>query len=141
MAITLASDEYDEIRLSIGGDIDEDDLEDAQIDADTVLGAAESYVQARIPGGQTGLSAPEVRAYRRAVKYRCAWILAPSYPQQIAETAGQLSSRHQGTPMDQVKVFLQEQVDGEIQKLIDAGHGVEDEEEEFTPAVDVFQVN
>ena len=137
MAITLASDEYDEVRLLIGGDIDEDDLPDRQIDADTVLGAAESYVLQRIPGGQTGLSAPEVRAYRRAVKYRCAWILAPSYPQQIAETAGQLSARHQGTPMDQVKAFLQEQVDGEIQKLVDAGHGVaRSEDDEFMPAVD-----
>ena len=115
---------------------------DTRIDADTVLGAAESYVLAWIPGGQAGLSAPEVRAYRRAVKYRCAWILAPSFPQQIAETAGQLSSRHQGTPMDQTKAFLQEQVDGEIQKLVDAGHGVAvEEDEEFTPAVAVFTVN
>ena len=35
--------------------------------------------------------------------------------------------------MDQVKAFLQEQVDEEIQKLVDAGHGVADEEDEFTP--------
>ena len=41
MAITLASDEYDEIRLLIDGDIDEDDLtDDRQINADTVLGAS-----------------------------------------------------------------------------------------------------
>ena len=32
MAMTLASDEYDEIRLLIGGDIDEDDLPDRRID-------------------------------------------------------------------------------------------------------------
>ena len=141
MAMTLASDEYDEIRLLIGSDIDEDDLPDRRIDSDTALGAGESFVLTRIPGGQAGLSAREVRAYRRAVKYRCAWILAPSYPQQIAETAGQLSSRHQGTPMETMKAFLQEQVDEEIQRLVAAGHGVADEDEEFTPAVDVFTVN
>ena len=141
MAMTLASDEYDEIRLMIGGDIDEDDLPDRRIDAGTVLGAAESFVLARIPGGMNGLNAAEGRAYRRAILYRCAWILAPSFPQQIAETAGQLSARHQGTPMDQMKAFLQEQVDEEVQKLTTAGHGVVDEDEEFTPAVAVFTVN
>ena len=43
--------------------------------------------------------------------------------------------------MEQVKAFLQEQVDEEIQKLEAAGHGVADEDEEFTPAVAVFTVN
>ena len=141
MAITLASDEHDEVRLLIGNDIDEDDLPDRRIDADTVLGAAESFVRARIPGGMNGLNTAETRAYRRAVKYRCAWILAPSYPQQIAETAGQLSSRHQGTPMETMKAFLQEQVDAEIEKLEAAGYGIADEDEEFTPAVAVFTVD
>ena len=51
MAITLASDEYDEIRLQIGGDIDEEDLPDARINGGTVIGAAESYLLRRIPGG------------------------------------------------------------------------------------------
>ena len=52
MAMTLASDEYDEVRLLIGSDIDEDDLPDRQIDAGTrVLGAAESYVLSTDTGG------------------------------------------------------------------------------------------
>ena len=103
MAMTLASDEYDEIRLLIGGDIDEDDLPGQRINGGLALGAAESFVLTRIPGGMNGLTAAEGRAYRRAVLYRCAWILVPSYPQQIAETAGQLSSRHQGTPMETMR--------------------------------------
>ena len=141
MAITLTSDEYDEIRLLVGGDIDEDDLPDRRINAGTVLGAAESFVLARIPGGMNGLNAAEGRAYRRAVLYRCAWILAPSFPQQIAETAGQLSARHQGTPMEQRSAMLQEQVDDEIQTLVDAGHGVVDKDDDFTLAVTVFTVD
>ena len=97
MAITLTSDEYDEIRLLIGGDIDDEDLSDARINGGTVLGAAESYALRRIPGGQNGLSTAEMKAYRRAILYRCAWILVPSFPEQIAEAAGQLSARYQGT--------------------------------------------
>ena len=50
MAVTLASDEYDEIRLLIGGDIDDEDLKDSQIDGGTVLGAAESFVLRRDTG-------------------------------------------------------------------------------------------
>ena len=49
MAIILVSDEYDEIRLLVSGDIDEDDLKDARINGGTVLGAAESYALRRIP--------------------------------------------------------------------------------------------
>ena len=56
MAITLVSDEYDEIRLLVGGDIDEEDLSDARINGGTVLGAAESYALRRIPSGQNGLN-------------------------------------------------------------------------------------
>ena len=67
MAITLASDEYDEIRLLVGGDIDEEDLSDARINGGTVLGAAESYALRRIPGGQNGLNTADLRAYRRAI--------------------------------------------------------------------------
>ena len=139
MAITLTSDEYDEIRLLIGEDIDEDDLTDAQINGGTVLGAAESYALRRIPGGSTGLNTAETRAYRRAILYRCAWILVPSYPEQIAENAGQLSSRHQAAGVEKRQAHLQAQVDEDIQKLVDAGHGVA--VDEFTPAVAVFTVN
>ena len=96
MAITLTSDEYDEIRLLISKDIDEDDLSDAQIDGGTVLGAAESYAMRRIPGGTTGLTTAGVKAYRRAVLYRCSWILVPSYPEQVQETVGPWSERYQG---------------------------------------------
>ena len=60
MAITLTSDEYDEIRLLIGGDIDDEDLSDARINGGTVLGAAESYALRRIPGGQNGLSTADL---------------------------------------------------------------------------------
>ena len=139
MAITLASDEYDEIRLLVGGDIDEDDLSDARINGGTVLGAAESYALRRIPGGQNGLNTVEVRAYRRAVLYRCAWILVPSFPEQTAETVGPLSARYQGTTVEKRQEILQAQLDEEIQKLVDAGHGVESDE--FAPAVAVFTVN
>ena len=92
MAITLASDEYDEIRLLIGGDIDEEDLKDTQINGITAIGAAESYLLRRIPGGQAGLTTPEMRAYRRAILYRCAWILVPSFPEQVQETVGPVVS-------------------------------------------------
>ena len=118
MAITLTSDEYDEIRLLIGGDIDEDDLtRPAQINSDTVLGAAESFALRRISGGSTRLNAAETRAYRRAVRYRCAWILLHRHIlQQIAETAGSVivsaSSEHRWR--NDEKRFLQEQVDEEI---------------------------
>ena len=67
MAITLVSDEYDEIRLLVGGDIDEEDLSDARINSGTVLGAAESYALRRIPSGQNGLNTGDLRAYRRAI--------------------------------------------------------------------------
>ena len=80
MAITLVSDEYDEIRLLVGGDIDEEDLSDARINGGTVLGAAESYALRRIPSGQNGLNTADLRAYRRAILYRCAWILVPFFP-------------------------------------------------------------
>ena len=142
MAITLLANEYNEIRLAIDRDIDEDDLTDAEIDANTVLGAAESYVMQRIPRGQNGLNTAETRAYRRAVLYRCAWNLVPSFPQQIAETAGQLSARHQAATVEKRQEILQAQVDEDIQKLVDAGHGVVDEaDDDFTPAVAVFTVN
>ena len=141
MAITLTSTEYDEIRLLIDGDIDNDDLTDAQIDGGTMLGAAESFVLRRIPGGQNGLNTAETRAYRRAILYRCAWNLVPSFPQQTAETVGQLSARHQAATVEKRQEILQAQVDEDIQKLVDAGHGVADEEDEFTPAVAVFTVN
>ena len=104
-----------------------------------VLGAAESYVLRRIPGGQNGLSTADTRAYRRAILYRCAWILTPSFPDQVQETVGPLSARYQGTTVEKRQEILQEQVDEDIQKLVDAGHGVEDDE--FTPAVAVFTVN
>ena len=139
MAITLASDEYDEIRLQIGGDIDDEDLTDAEINGSLVLGAAESYLLRRIPGGQAGLTTPEMRAYRRAILYRCTWILAPSFPEQIAETVGPFIARNQGTSVEKRQEILQAQLDEEIQKLVDAGHGVVDDE--FSPAVAVFTVN
>ena len=141
MAMTLTSDEYDQIRLLIGGDIDDEDLPDSRIDGEMVLGAAESYALRRVPGGQTGLSAPNTRAYRRAVLYRCAWILVPSFPEQIQETAGPLSARHQAAGVEKRQEVLQIQIDEDIQKMVDAGHGEADEDDGFTPAVAVFTVN
>ena len=137
MAITLASNEYDEIRLLIGGNIDEEDLKDTQINGITVIGAAESYLLRRIPGGQAGLTTPEIRAYRRAILYRCAWILTPSFPEQIAETAGPLSARYEGTSVEKRQEILQTQLDEEIQKLVDAGHGVS--VDGFVAGFEVFQ--
>ena len=139
MAIILVSDEYDEIRLLVSGDIDEDDLSDARINGGTVLGAAESFVLRRIPGGQNGLNTADLRAYRRAILYRCAWILVPSFPEQVQETVGPLSARYQGTTVEKRQEILQAQLDEEIQKLVDAGHGVESDG--FSPAVAVFTVN
>ena len=137
MAVTLASDEYDEIRLLIVGDIDDEDLKDSQIDGGTVLGAAESFVLRRIPGGVAGLNTLETRAYRRAILYRCAWILVPSFPEQTAETAGPLSVRHQGTTVEKRQEILQAQLDEEIQKLVDAGHGASIDE--FMAGFEVFR--
>ena len=137
MAITLASDEYDEIRLLIGGDIDEEDLSDARINGGTVLGAAESYALRRIPSGQNGLNTADLRAYRRAILYRCAWILVPSFPEQIQDTAGPLSVRHQGTSVETRQEILQAQVEEEIQKLVDAGHGTVSSE--FMAGFSVFR--
>ena len=137
MAITLVSDEYDEIRLLVGGDIDEEDLSDARINGGTVLGAAESYALRRIPSGQNGLNTADLRAYRRAILYRCAWILVPSFPEQIQDTAGPLSVRHQGTSVEKRQEILQAQVDEEIQKLVDAGHGVVSSE--FMAGFSVFR--
>ena len=88
MAMTFTSSECDEIRLLIGGGVDDEDLPDARINGGTVLGAAESYALRRIPSGQNGLTTAEVKAYRRAVLYRYAWILVPSFPEQIQDTAG-----------------------------------------------------
>ena len=139
MAMTLTGDEHDDVRLKIGGDIDKEDLPDQRINSEGVLGAAESYVLRRIPGGQNGLSAPEVRAYRRAVRNRCAWILVPSFPEQIQETAGPLSARHQAAGVEKRQEVLQIQIDEDIQKLVDAGHG--EAVDAFTPAVAVFTVN
>ena len=141
MAMTLTSNEYDQIRLLIGGDIDDEDLPDSRIDGEMVLGAAESYALRRVPGGQTGLSAPNTRAYRRAVLYRCAWILVPSFPEQIQETAGPLSARHQAAGVEKRQEILQLQIDEDIQRLVDAGHGMAVDEDAFTPAVAVFTVN
>ena len=137
MAIILVSDEYDEIRLLVSGDIDEDDLKDARINGGTVLGAAESFVLRRIPGGQNGLSTADLRAYRRAILYRCAWILVPSFPEQVQETVGPLSARYQGTTVEKRQEILQAQLDEEIQKLVDAGHGVETDG--FVAGFEVFR--
>ena len=139
MAITLTSDEYDEIRLLIGNDIDEDDLSDAQIDGGTVLGAAESYALRRIPGGTTGLTTAGVKAYRRAVLYRCSWILVPSFPEQVQETVGPWSERYQGTTVEKRQEILQAQVEEDIQTLVDAGHGAV--ANEFVAGFEVFTVN
>lgn len=141
MAMTLTSDEHDDIRLQIGGDIDEEDLPDRRIDSEGVLGAAESYVLRRIPGGQNGLSAPNTRAYRRAVTKRCAWILVPSFPEKIQEAEGPFSVRHQATTVEKRQEILQIQIDEDIQRLVDAGHGEAVDEDEFEPAVAVFTVN
>ena len=122
MAIVLTDAEYDEVRVLVGGNVDAVDLTDAQIGASTVLGAAESYVIGWIPGGMAGLNAAAQRGFRRAVLYRCAWILVPSFPEQVAEQAGQLSARYQGTPVAQRRRFLQEQAQVEIQRLVDGGH-------------------
>ena len=137
MAMTLANNEYDEIRLLVGGDIDEEDLSDARINGGTVLGAAESYALRRIPSGQNGLNTADLRAYRRAILYRCAWILVPSFPEQIQDTAGPLSVRHQGTSVEKRQEILQAQVDEEIQKLVDAGHGAV--ANEFVAGFEVFR--
>lgn len=139
MAITLTSDEYDQIRLLISGDIDEEDLPDSRIDGEMVLGAAESYALRRVPSGQTGLSAPNTRAYRRAVLYRCAWILVPSFPEKIQETEGPFSVRHQATTVEKRQEILQTQIDEDIQKLVDAGHG--EAVDAFEPAVAVFTID
>lgn len=141
MAMTLTSDEHDDIRLQIGGDIDEEDLPDRRIDSEAVLGAAESYVLRRIPGGQNGLSAPEVRAYRRAVTKRCTWILVPSFPEKIQEAEGPFSVRHQATTVETRQEILQIQIDEDIQRLVDAGHGVSVDADAFEPAVAVFTVD
>ena len=74
-----------------------------------------------------------------AVLYRCAWILVPSFPEQVQETVGPLSARYQGTTVEKRQEILQAQLDEEIQKLVDAGHGVESDG--FSPAVAVFTVN
>ena len=137
MAIILVSDEYDEIRLLVSGDIDEDDLKDARINGGTVLGAAESFVLRRIPGGQNGLNTADLRAYRRAILYRCAWNLVPSFPEQVQETVGPLSARYQGTTVEKRQEILQAQLDEEIQKLVDAGHGAV--ANEFMAGFTVFQ--
>ena len=137
MATTLASDEYDEIRLQIGGDIDDEDLTDAEINGSLVLGAAESYALRRIPGGQNGLNTAETRTYRRAILYRCAWILVPLFPEQTAETIGPFSPRYQGTSAEKRQEILDEQVDEEIQKLVDAGHGAS--VDGFVAGFEVFQ--
>ena len=77
--------------------------------------------------------------YRRAVLYRCAWNLMPSFPEQIAETVGPLSVRHQATMVEKRQAVLQEQVDEDIQKLVDVGHSAS--VGGFTPVVVVFTVN
>ena len=51
----------------------------------------------------------------------------PSFPEQIQDTAGPLSVRHQATSVEKRQEILQAQVDEEIQKLVDAGHGVADD--------------
>lgn len=139
MAITLTSGEHDEIRLLINGKLTAEKLTDAEIDADTVLGAAEGYVLRFIPNGTTGLNTAETRSYRRTVKYRCAWILSPSFPEQTAEAAGDFSTRHQGASAKDKRELLHQQVRDEIQALVDAGHRVDTDA--FTPAFDVFTVN
>ena len=72
MAITLASDEYDEIRLLIGGDIDEEDLPDARINGGTVIGRGRIVCAAADTGrsewvehyGSTCLSASDTVSVR-----------------------------------------------------------------------------
>ena len=135
--ITLTDSEYDEIRLLIDNNIDDESLPDARIDGGTVLGAAESYMRRRIPGGTSELNTDETKSYRRAVLYRCAWILVPSFPAQTAETTGPFASRHEAATVETRQAVLQSQVDEDIQKLVDAGHGVS--VDEFMPAIEVFR--
>ena len=45
-------------------------------------------------------------------------------PEQTAETVGPLSARYQGTTVEKRQEILQAQLDEEIQKFVDAGHGV-----------------
>ena len=72
-----------------------------------------------------------------AVLYRCAWILVPSFPEQVQETVGPLSARYQGTTVEKRQEILQAQLDEEIQKLVDAGHGAV--ANEFMAGFTVFQ--
>ena len=72
-----------------------------------------------------------------AVLYRCAWILVPSFPEQVQETVGPLSARYQGTTVEKRQEILQAQLDEEIQKLVDAGHGVS--VDGFVAGFEVFQ--
>ena len=123
MAITLTADEYDEIRLLVGNDIDDDELTDDQIDGETVLGAAERYMLTRVPNGESGLDTQGLAAYRSGVMIRCAIILVPSYPEQIQETTGQISSRYQGTSAADKIELLEAQLAESLQVLIDGGHG------------------
>ncbi len=61
----------------------------------------------------------------------------PSFPEKIQDTAGPLSVRHQGTTVEKRQEILQAQVDEEIQKLVDAGHGVS--VDGFVAGFEVFQ--
>ena len=72
-----------------------------------------------------------------AVLYRCAWILVPSFPEQVQETVGPLSARYQGTTVEKRQEILQAQLDEDIQKLVDAGHGVE--ADGFVAGFEVFR--
>ena len=139
MAFTLTSGEHDQIRLMISSDIDDDDLTDAEIESDTVLGAAESYVNALLTVSPSTLGAEATRAYRRMVKTRCAWLLVPSFADQIAETEGPLSARYEGNSSEKKRELLEEQMNADLKQLSDAGHAETDSD--FTVAFDVFQIN
>ena len=63
--------------------------------------------------------------------------LVPSFPEQVQETVGPLSARYQGTTVEKRQEILQAQLDEDIQKLVDAGHGVE--ADGFVAGFEVFR--
>ena len=140
MAITLVSDEYDEIRLLVGGDIDEEDLSDARINGGTVLGAAESYALRRIPSGQNGLnySRGDVHTVGRyCIGTRGFWCRRSLSRFKTPQDRYRCGTR--GHRWRNGKRFSKRKWTKRVQRLVDAGHGVE--ADGFAPAVAVFTVN
>ena len=102
--IVLTKAELDEVRRQL--EVTENQLPAENITTSAELTDAEVYALSKIPNGEEGLNEMQITAYRHAIIYRCAAMLAP-----LVVSALPVAERR--------KKILIEKADANFQALID----------------------